>query len=40
MGFSWGRYGPRTDVRRFGALPVFACSKPEKTGLFAKLFGR
>jgi SMI1 / KNR4 family (SUKH-1) len=40
MGFSWGRYGPRTDVRRFGSLPVFAYRKPEKTGLFARLFGR
>lgn len=24
-GFSWGRYGPRTQVRRAGDQPVFAC---------------
>ncbi|HJY78452.1 MAG TPA: SMI1/KNR4 family protein [Burkholderiales bacterium] len=23
-GFSWGRYGPRTVVKRHGALPIFA----------------
>jgi cell wall assembly regulator SMI1 len=39
MGFSWGRYGPRTDVRRHGFERLFAYAKPPKTGLFAKLFG-
>jgi cell wall assembly regulator SMI1 len=28
MGFSWGRYGPRTAVRRFGNMPIFAYQKP------------
>lgn len=41
MGFSWGRYGPRTEVRRCGHLPVWACARPEKQpGFFARLFGR
>ena len=40
MGFSWGRYGPRTEVRRYGYERIFAYAKPPKTGLFAKLFGR
>lgn len=28
FGFSWGRYGPRTVIRRLGTLPVFAYRKP------------
>ena len=36
-GFSWGRYGPNTLVRRFGTHPVFACKKPK--GFIARLFG-
>lgn len=28
MGFSWGRYGPKTEVKRFGPKPVFAYKKP------------
>jgi len=28
LGFSWGRYGPKTVVRRFGAQPIFAYQKP------------
>jgi hypothetical protein len=28
FGFSWGRYGPRTVIRRHGTLPVFAYRKP------------
>ncbi|HZR16205.1 MAG TPA: SMI1/KNR4 family protein [Verrucomicrobiae bacterium] len=39
MGFSWGRYGPRTEVRRHGYERIFAYAKPPKSGLFAKLFG-
>ena len=30
MGFSWGRYGPRTDVRRHGDERLFAYAPPEK----------
>lgn len=39
MGFSWGRYGANTEIRRFGDLPIFAYRKPEKTGFFSRLFG-
>jgi cell wall assembly regulator SMI1 len=38
MGFSWGRYGPRTDVRRHGHGRLFAYAPPEKRpGLLARL---
>jgi hypothetical protein len=40
MGFSWGRYGPKTEVRRFGSKPIFAYQRPEETSLLSKLFGR
>ena len=36
MGFSWGRYGANTEVRRFGSEPVFAYRRPEKTGFFSR----
>ena len=40
MGFSWGRYGPRTDVRRHGHEALFAYAPPAKgPGLLARLFG-
>jgi hypothetical protein len=37
MGFSWARYGARTELKRFGSQPIFAYRKPEKKGLLAKL---
>ena len=40
MGFSWGRYGPKTEVVRFGLKPIFACRRPPKTGLLSRLLGR
>ena len=40
MGYSWGRYGPRTEVTRFGSKPVFAYRRPDKTSLLSRLFGR
>jgi hypothetical protein len=40
MGFSWGRYGPKTEVRRFRSKPIFAYQRPEKTSLLSWLFGR
>lgn len=40
LGFSWGRYGPRTEITHFGALPIFAYRRPEKTSLMSRLFGR
>ena len=39
-GFSWGRYGPRTDVRRHGHERLFAYARPEqKPGLLRRLLG-
>lgn len=38
FGFSWGRYGPRTAVRRHGAQAIFAYHK--RPGLLERLFGR
>jgi len=40
MGFSWGRYGPKTEVKRFGSKPIFAYRRPKKTSMFSRLFGR
>ena len=40
MGFSWGRYGPRTEVRRHGYERIFGYAKPPSRGFFAKLFGQ
>lgn len=40
MGFSWGRYGPRTEIRRFGYERLFAYAKPTKRGFFGNLFGK
>jgi len=40
MGFSWGRYGPRTEIRRHGYERIFGYAKPPpSTGFLAKLFG-
>lgn len=39
MGFSWGRYGHKTELRRFGHERIFAYAKPIRTGFFSKLFG-
>ncbi len=36
QGFSWGRYGPRTPVRRFGMRAVFAYRRP--AGFWSRLF--
>jgi hypothetical protein len=36
-GFSWGRYGPRTVVKRYGTHAVFAYKKPKS--LISRLFG-
>jgi hypothetical protein len=41
FGFSWGRYGPGTVLRRQGAHPIFAYERPQgRKGPFARLFGR
>ena len=40
MGFSWGRYGPRTEFRRHGYERLYAYAKPAGRGFFSKLFGR
>jgi hypothetical protein len=39
MGFSWGRHGPRTEVRRHGDERVFAYAAPAKRSLWSKLTG-
>jgi len=39
MGFSWGRYGPRTELRRHGHELLFAYARPPKKarrGLFRR----
>jgi hypothetical protein len=36
-GFSWGRYGPRTQIKRFGTHAVFAYEKPKS--VISRLFG-
>jgi hypothetical protein len=37
-GFSWGRYGPKTQIKRFGTHAVFAYQKPKS--IFSRLLGR
>ena len=40
MGFTWGRYGPRTRVRRHGYQRLFAYAPPiKKPGLLRRLVG-
>lgn len=41
FGFSWGRYGPNTVVKRHGALPIFAYQQtvPWWRALGGRLFG-
>lgn len=39
MGFSWGRYGPRTEIRRFGDLRIFAYAGPPERRLWSRLTG-
>lgn len=36
FGFSWGRYGLNTEVRRYGYLPIFAYRKQK--GILKRLF--
>jgi hypothetical protein len=39
MGVSWGRFGPRTELRRHGYERLFAHAPPEKKpGLLSRLF--
>ena len=37
-GFSWGRYGPKTQIQRFGTHAVFAYKKPKS--IISRLLGR
>jgi cell wall assembly regulator SMI1 len=40
-GFAWGRFGPRTEIRRAGRERLWALIPPErKPGLLRRLFGR
>ena len=36
LGIAWGRFGPRTELRRCGDLQLFAYREPEKRGLFSR----
>lgn len=39
-GFSWGIYGPRTIIQRFGTERLWALTRPPKQpGFFSRLFG-
>lgn len=38
FGFSWGRYGPKTELRRHGLQPIFAYRRPPS--VVGKLFGK
>ncbi len=41
QGFSWGRYGPKTSLRRAGHERIWSVMPPERTpGFFGRLFGR
>jgi hypothetical protein len=40
MGFSWGRHGLQTILRRHGNLPIFAYTGPKTPSLWARLTGR
>jgi SMI1 / KNR4 family (SUKH-1) len=41
MGFSWGRFGPRTELRRCGEEHIFAYAQPSKQpGFLSRLFGK
>lgn len=40
MGFSWGRYGADTLVRRHGEHRLFAYARSAKRSVWARLFGR
>jgi hypothetical protein len=37
FGFSWGRYGPKTAVRRHGNSPIFAYQR--RTSIWKRFFG-
>ena len=39
MGFSWGRHGPRTEIRRHGDLPIFAYAAPPRRSVWSRLTG-
>jgi hypothetical protein len=38
FGFSWGRHGPRTVIRRAGELPIFADRR--RAGFWERMLGR
>jgi len=39
-GFTWGRYGPGTELRRFGEKRLFAYRQSERKGFWQRLRGR
>src|SRR5215469_5514550 len=39
MGFSLGRYAPRTEVKRFSPRAIFGYRKPERRSLITRIVG-
>ena len=39
-GVAWGRFGPRSELRRHGDVQLFAIREPEKRGFLARLRGK
>ena len=40
-GFAWGKFGPRTEIKRFGRNRLWALTRPpSKPGFLSRLFGK
>jgi len=40
-GFPWGKFGPRTEIQRWGTYRLWSITRPpSKSGLLSRLFGR
>lgn len=39
-GFSWGRFGARAELRRFGETRLFAYQQPQRKSLWQRVLGR
>jgi cell wall assembly regulator SMI1 len=40
LGFSWGRYGPKTILKRHDSYPIFAYKRAVKASLLSSIFRR